>query len=50
MSVKKKNIKLQIVGLVMSWLVTVSELCIKTSNIGHKIIKIVAVRFLCVLK
>jgi len=34
----------------MSWPVIVSNLCIKTSNIGRKIIKVGKVTFLCVLK
>jgi len=29
------------VGLVKSWLVIVSKLCMKTSNVGRKIVKIV---------
>jgi len=32
-----KTVK-KLIGLVMSWLVTVSKLCIKTSNISRKII------------
>jgi len=37
---------IKIIGLVMSWLVIVSKLCVETSNIGRKIVKM-KLRFLC---
>jgi hypothetical protein len=40
---------IKIVGLVMSWSVIVSKLCIETSTIGRKNVKIVEVKiFICV--
>jgi len=34
----------------MSWPVIMSKLCVKTSNVGRKIITIDEIRFLCVEK